>query len=47
MTPMTAMGHRGQPWQESIVTLGFASLGIVIVAALVLILWGLRRNARD
>ena len=47
MTPITAMGHRGQPWQELVVTFGFASLGIVIVAALVLILWGLRRNARD
>jgi len=47
MTPITAMGHRGRPWQELVVTLGFASLGIVIVAALVLILWGLRRNARD
>jgi hydroxylaminobenzene mutase len=47
MTPITAMGHRGRPWQELVVTLGFASLGIVIVAALVLILWGLQRNARD
>jgi hydroxylaminobenzene mutase len=47
MTPLTGMGHRGRPWQELIATLGFASLGMVIVAALVLILWGLRRNARD
>jgi (hydroxyamino)benzene mutase len=47
MTPVTAMGHRGQPWQELIVTFGFASLAVVIVASLVLILWGLRRNARD
>lgn len=46
MTPLTAMGHRGRPWQEHIVTFGFASLGIAIVVALILILWGLRRNAR-
>jgi hydroxylaminobenzene mutase len=45
MTPITSMGHHGRPWQEQMVTLGFASLGIAIVTALVLILWGLRRNA--
>jgi hydroxylaminobenzene mutase len=45
MSPITAMGHHGRPWQEFIVTLGFASLGIAILAALILILWGLRRNA--
>jgi hydroxylaminobenzene mutase len=44
MTPITAMGHRGQAWQETFVTFGFASVGIAIIVALVLILWGLRGN---
>jgi (hydroxyamino)benzene mutase len=46
MTPITAAGHRGQPWQEQLVTLGFASVGIAILIAVTLILWGLRKNAR-
>jgi hydroxylaminobenzene mutase len=46
MTPITASGHRGLPWQEHVVTFGFASVGIAIVIAVTVILWGLRRNAR-
>jgi hydroxylaminobenzene mutase len=42
LSPITAEGHRGQPWQESLVTAGFMSVGIVIVAFSVLVLWGLR-----
>jgi (hydroxyamino)benzene mutase len=45
LSPITAAGRSGQPWQETIVTLGFMSVGIVIVAASVLVLWGLRRTA--
>lgn len=45
MSPITGIGHRGQPWQESIVTIGFTSLGIAIVVASILVLCGLRRNA--
>jgi (hydroxyamino)benzene mutase len=41
MTPITAMGHRALPWQEQMVTFGFASIGIVIIVSLLLILWGL------
>jgi hydroxylaminobenzene mutase len=47
MTPITGMGQGGQPWQERMVTFGFASLGIAIVVALISILWGLRRGARE
>lgn len=46
MTPITAAGHRGLPWQELVVTFGFASVGIAILAAITMILWGLRKNAR-
>jgi (hydroxyamino)benzene mutase len=42
LSPITAAGHNGQPWQESLVTAGFLSVGIVIVASSVLVLWGLR-----
>ena len=45
LSPITAVGHSGQPWQESLVTAGFMSVGIVIVASSVLILWGLRAKA--
>ena len=42
LSPISAAGHSGQPWQESLVTVGFMSVGIVIVASSVLVLWGLR-----
>ena len=45
LSPISAAGHSGQPWQESLVTAGFLSVGIVIVASSVLILWGLRASA--
>jgi len=45
MSPITGAGHGAEPWQENLVTLGFMSVGIVIVASSVLILWGLRRAA--
>ncbi len=43
MSPITAAGHSAQPWQESLVTLGFVSVGIAMIAASILTLWGLRR----
>lgn len=42
LSPITAAGHSGQPWQESLVTAGFMSVGIVIVSFSVLVLWGLQ-----
>jgi (hydroxyamino)benzene mutase len=45
LSPITAAGHGGQPWQESLVTVGFMSVGIVIVASSILVLWGLRARA--
>jgi hydroxylaminobenzene mutase len=45
MSPITAIGRHGQPWQESLVTFGFATLGVAIILASILILYGLRRNA--
>jgi (hydroxyamino)benzene mutase len=42
LSPITAPGRSGLPWQESLVTAGFMSVGIAIVLASVMILWGLR-----
>jgi (hydroxyamino)benzene mutase len=45
LSPITGVGHSGLPWQENLVTFGFVTVGIVIVACSVLVLWGLRRTA--
>jgi len=45
LSPLTAPGYKGQPWQESFITIGFMSVGIVFVATAVLILWGLKARA--
>ncbi len=44
MSPITAAGRSGQPWQEGVVTVGFMTVGIAIVAASILVLCGLRRT---
>jgi hydroxylaminobenzene mutase len=45
LSPLTGAGHSGQPWQELLVTVGFMSVGVAIVASSVLVLWGLRARA--
>lgn len=47
LSPITAPGHHGQPWQESFVTVGFMSDGLAYVASSLLILWGLRAKAKS
>ncbi len=42
MSPITAAGLRAVGWQEQLVTVGFLSVGVVIIATLVLVLVGLR-----
>jgi hydroxylaminobenzene mutase len=46
LSPLTGTSNGGQPWQETLVTVGFMSVGIVIVIAAVLLLWGFRRGAQ-
>ncbi len=41
-SPISSAGHHGKPWQESFIATGFLSVAIAIVAATVLVLWGLR-----
>ena len=45
LSPITAAGHSGQPWQETLITVGLMSVGLVIVALAVMVLWGLRGKA--
>jgi hydroxylaminobenzene mutase len=44
-SPITSAGHNGLPWQESVVAMGFLSVAITIIAASILVLWGLRGTA--
>ena len=44
LSPITAAGLAAQPWQESLVAGGFISVGLVIVATAIMILWGLRKS---
>ena len=44
LSPVTG-GRGALPWQETLVTAGFMTVGIAIIAASVLVLWGLRRTA--
>jgi len=47
LSPITGAGHSGLPWQESLVTAGFMMVGATIIAAAVLVLWGLRTTAAN
>ena len=44
-SPISAAGHSGQPWQESLVAAGFLSVAVAIITCSVLFLWGLRARA--
>lgn len=45
LSPVTGAGRSAQRWQENLVTLGFMSVGLVVVATTILILWGLKKKA--
>jgi (hydroxyamino)benzene mutase len=45
LSPITAPGRSAHPWQESLITFGFMSVGLGIIAATILVLWGLRKRA--
>lgn len=47
MSVVTGAGQAAAPWEESLVTAGFMSVGVAIVMAALLILWGLRQSAVD
>ena len=45
LSPITGAGHHGLPWQETFITAALMSVGVAIVGAALLVLWGLRRGA--
>lgn len=47
LSPITAAGRSARPWQENLVTLGFLTIGLAIIACSILILVGLRRTTRS
>jgi hydroxylaminobenzene mutase len=46
LSPVTAAGRSAAPWQEALVTAGFVSIGLAIICASLLLLWGLRPAAK-
>jgi hydroxylaminobenzene mutase len=46
LSPITGTRHGALAWQEGLVTLGFVTVGVVIVASSLLVLWGLRAAAK-
>jgi hydroxylaminobenzene mutase len=47
LSPVTAPGLKAAGWQEGLVKFGFISVGIAMIGASVVILWGLRRRATE
>ncbi len=45
LSPITGAGHTAAQWQELLVTVGFVMIGLAIISASVLLLWGLRSKA--
>ena len=45
LSPITGAGRTALPWQETLVTIGFASVGLTILTASAVALWGFRRAA--
>ncbi len=44
LSPITGAGHRALPWQEGLVTAGFLTIGVAIIACSVIVLRGLRKT---
>ena len=47
MTPIASAGTGAPRWQEALVTSGFVSVGVAMLASSCLILYGLRRRSPD
>jgi hydroxylaminobenzene mutase len=46
LSPITAAGHSAAPGQEILVATGFALIGLAVILASSLLLWGLRGTAK-
>jgi hydroxylaminobenzene mutase len=47
MTPIASAGHKAGAWQEKLVAVGFASVAVTMILALVLLLIGWRRASAE
>lgn len=45
LTPLAAGIHKGQQWQEVLVTFGFGSVALAMLLSSTLLLWGFRKRA--
>jgi len=45
LSPITGAGQHAWPWQEALVTAGFMAIGLAIILAVALLLWGFRGEA--
>jgi len=45
LSPITGAGHHALPWQETLITALFMSVGWPLFGSSILVLWGLRRKA--
>lgn len=45
LSPITAAGYGAARWQEAFVTAGFVLIGLAVILASILLLWGLRGKA--
>lgn len=45
LSPITGAGHSAQPWQETLVTGLFITVGLAMIGSSLMLLWGLRRSA--
>jgi hydroxylaminobenzene mutase len=46
-TPIAGAGYQGLPWQESLVSIGLISVGITMVLACALMIWGFVQRDHD
>jgi (hydroxyamino)benzene mutase len=46
-TPMAGAGHVGAPWQEALITAGLVSVGLTMLAGMLLATWGFFRGRRQ
>ena len=47
LSPITGAGHSGLAWQEGVVTTGFMSVGVAMVIASLIVIWGLRTEVSN
>lgn len=45
LSPITSAAHSALPWQETLITVAFMTVGLTTVGSAVLVLWGLRSKA--